>query len=74
MEKTRLLKGSEEFEMFQDYWKLLQENWKTENNSGYWGKVMKDSDAFYQKYKTPFARELSIAYINELERRAENGV
>lgn len=35
---------------------------------------MKDSDAFYQKYKTPFARELSIAYINELERRAENGV
>lgn len=74
MGKTRLLKGSEEFEMFQDYWKLIQENWKTEENDRYWQKVTSDCDSFYQKYQTPFAKELAVAYLNELERRDKNGI
>lgn len=72
MGKVKLLKGSEEFEMFQDFWKLLQENWQIEDNDAYWQKVIADSGAFYNRYETPFAKELSIAYMSELERRAKH--
>lgn len=69
MGRVRLQKGSEEFELFQDYWNLLQENWEIEDNNAYWQKAIADSDAFYRKYQTPFARDLAVAYMNELERR-----
>lgn len=69
MGNIKLLKGSEEFEMFQDYWKLLQENWKVEISEEYWEKVIADSKIFYEKYKTAFAKDLTVAYLNELDRR-----
>lgn len=70
MGRMKLQKGSKEFELFQDYWNLLQENWIVEDTDAYWEKAIADSDAFYHKYKTPFAKELSVACMNELERRA----
>ena len=72
MGKVKLQKGSEEFEMFQDYWKLLQENWGVEDTGGYWEKVLADSDAFYQKYQTAFSKDLTLAYISELERKTKH--
>ena len=69
MGRVKLQKGSEEFELFQDYWNLLQEYWGVEENDAYWQKAIADNDAFYQKYKTPFARDLAVAYMTELERR-----
>ena len=72
MANIRLQKGTEEFEMFQDYWKLLQENWGVEDNDAYWDKVVRDCDLFYQKYQTSFAKELVLAYMNELERKYKN--
>lgn len=73
MAKQILIKGSEEFEMFRDYWTLIQENWITEEVDGYWEKVSNDSDSFYKKYNTQFAKDLAVAYVNELERRYKNG-
>jgi len=71
MGRIKLLKGSEEFELFQDYWELLQENWGTEETDAYWQKAIADSESFYQKYKTPFAKDLAVAYMSELERRGK---
>lgn len=68
-----MLKGSEEFEMFSDYWAFLQDHWQVEDNETYWEKVVAKSEAFYQKYQTPFAKELAVAALNELERRAKYG-
>ena len=71
MGNVKLLKGSEEFEMFQDYWKLMQSVWNVEDTKEYWNKVIKDIDRFHSKYQTEFSKELSLALANELERRAK---
>lgn len=72
MASQRLQKGTEIFEMFQDYWKLLQENWIVEDKDSYWDKVVSDCDHFYKKYKTPFAKDLILVYTNELERKCRD--
>ena len=51
MGSVKLLKGSEEFEMFQAYWKMMQSVWSVENTKEYWEKVVEDTDRFYRKYQ-----------------------
>lgn len=65
-------KGTEEFEMFRDYWNMLEENWGVEDSETYWDRVIEDTKAFYGRYKTEFSKELALALINELERKAKN--
>ena len=72
MSAIKLQKGTEEFEMFRDYWKMLEENWGVEDSEAYWNKVIEDTDAFYRKYDTEFSKELALALINELERKAKD--
>lgn len=72
MSAIKLQKGTEEFEMFRDYWKMLEENWGVEDSEAYWNKVIEDTDAFYRKYETEFSNELALALINELERKAKD--
>ncbi len=75
MGKINLHKGCDEFEMFQDYWKLIQENWQVENTEEYWEKVVEDSRIFFEKYKRmEFAKELTMAYLNELERKRKTAL
>ena len=64
-------KGSEEWQMFADYWKLCQELWEPENTDEYWENVIKMTDLFYKKYKTPFAKDLTVALVNDLDRRVK---
>lgn len=72
MGTVKLQKGTEEFEMFRDYWKMLEENWDVKDSEVYWNKVIEDTDAFYRTYKTEFSKELALALTAELERRAKN--
>lgn len=72
MSAIKLQKGTEEFEMFRDYWKMLEENLGVEDSEAYWNKVIEDTDAFYRKYETEFSKELALALINELERKAKD--
>ena len=65
-------KGTEEYEMFRDFWKILEENWGVEDSEEYWDKVIEDTKAFYGKYETEFAKKLALSLINELERRAKS--
>ena len=69
MGKKNIQSGTEEFELFQDYWNLYKNNALVENNAEYFEKVVQDTEKFYQKYKTPFAKELGVAFENEMERK-----
>lgn len=72
MGKKNIQSGTEEFELFRDFWNLYKENAIVENSEAYFEKVQHDIDNFYQKYKTPFAKELGIAVANEMERKWKN--
>lgn len=74
MARCKIEKGTETFDMFQDYWKLIQNNWDVEDNDEYWQEAIRQTDEFYKKYKTEFAKDLAVAYMNELERRYKKNV
>lgn len=68
MAGKKIVKGSEEWQMFQDFWKLAQEIWEPEDTNEYWQEVIGKTDEFYRKYKTPYAREFAIGITNALDR------
>ena len=71
MGSVKLLKGSEEFEMFQDYWKMMQSVWSVENTKEYWEKVVEDTDRFYRKYQTEFSKELATGTCKRIGKESE---
>ena len=72
MARKEFKRGSEEFELFRDFWELFKDNFIVENTEVYFEKVTGDAQRFYQKHKNPFARDLSIALVSEIERRYNN--
>lgn len=69
MAEVKFLKGSEEWQMFMDYWALCQKYWKPEDNDAYWESLTSAVDDFWKKYNTMFARELALGLVNEAERK-----
>lgn len=67
MAGAKFAKGSEEWQMFKDYWLLCKKYWEPENNDAYWEEVVKDTDKFYKKYNSDFSRALALALVHELE-------
>jgi hypothetical protein len=72
MARKNIQRGTEEFELFQDFWNLYKENAIVESDDTYFRKVQQDIDEFCQKHKTPFAKELAIAVANEIDRKWKN--
>ena len=68
MEK-KFAKGSSEWMMFMDYWALCQKYWEPDDNDDYWESVVKETDVFYRKYNSEFAKSLALTLVNELERK-----
>ena len=69
MEK-KFAKGSSEWMMFMDYWTLCQKYWDPYDNDDYWELVVKETDVFYRKYNSEFAKSLALTLVNELERKS----
>ena len=69
MEK-KFAKGSSEWMMFMDYWALCQKYWEPDDNDDYWKLVVKETDVFYRKYNSEFAKSLALTLVNELERKS----
>lgn len=69
MEK-KFAKGSSEWMMFMDYWTLCQKYWEPDDNDYYWESVVKETDVFYRKYNSEFAKSLALTLVNELERKS----
>lgn len=51
---------------------MMQSFWNVEDTQEYWEKVAEGTDRFYRKYQTEFSKELALALVNELERRAKH--
>lgn len=67
MAAKNIAKGSEEWMMFQDFFKLSQEVWEPEDTDEYWEWAKDKAYEFYQKYKTPYAREFAAGLMIALE-------
>lgn len=71
MASVKFSKGSEEWQMFMDYWVLCQKFWKSEENDAYWEDVVLETDLFYKKYHSEFAKSLALTLVEELERKSK---
>lgn len=69
MAAIKFNKGSEEWQMFMDYWDLCQRYWKPEDSDEYWQGVIDDTDRFYKKYNNNFTRGLVDVLVYELEHK-----
>ena len=54
--------------MFNDYYKIYQDFYEPEENDKYWEALMSASCEFANKYKTEFARDIIIAYMESRNR------
>lgn len=68
MAGKKIVKGSEEWQMFQDFWRLCQDIWEPEDADEYWQYVISETDKFYQKYHTPYALEFAKGITNALDK------
>lgn len=66
-------KGTEEWQMFTDFWKLCQSYWVPEDKDEYWEQLMKDADSFCKVYNSEFAKGIALAFINAKERELRDG-
>ena len=68
MAEVKFAKGSEEWQMFMDYWALCQKYRKPEKTDEWWDEVISEIDKFAKKYgSTVFVRGLCMSLINKLE-------
>ena len=70
--EKKFAKGSSEWMMFMDYWALCQKYWEPDDNDDYWESVVKETDVFYRKYNSEFAKSLALTLVNELERKSRS--
>ena len=65
--KKQLTKADADFQMFSDYYKIYQDFYVPEDNDVYWQDLARAVDEFHNKYKTKFAKELVLAYLDSRE-------
>lgn len=72
-----LEKGTEEFEMFGEYFRICKKYWDVSNSENYWESFINDMNLFYVKYKEiPHAKNLFKAFMltqNERSRKLKHG-
>ena len=71
MAEQRFVKGTEEYMLFNDFWKLCQSFWIPEDDDMYWKKLHDAAFEFGQH--SEFAKMLALAYISEMERKLKGG-
>ena len=63
-----LERGTEEFELFGDYFKICKKYWQVESTDEYWENLIDDCNEFCEKYKDyKLAREIARAFCNAQE-------
>ena len=72
MAEVKFKKGSEEWQMFMDFWALCQKYWEPEDSDSYWEDIIKDTDNFYKKYNTDFSKSLALSLVDYAESRNSN--
>jgi len=65
MASKRFVAGSDEFEMFKDFYKLVQDYYITEDTYEFWEQLLKDMNDFIRKYEhIRLACSLYTAFID----------
>lgn len=72
MARKNIQRGSEEFELFTDFWNLYKNHAVIEHNESYIDQVIQAADEFYKNYNTEFSKELAAAFVNEIERKCRS--
>lgn len=70
MASQRFEKGSEEWQMFMDYWSLCQFLWIPEDTEEYWNDVYNGCRKFGEKYSGccgKLAHSLALGLLNHLD-------
>lgn len=74
MAEIKFQKGSEEWLMFQEYYKIIQKYYIPESNDIYWDSVVEEMDGFCKKYQqVPLARKIAMAFLKTMEEELEKG-
>lgn len=77
MKKNKIEKGSDEWELFQDFWKLRQRTYCPENDDDF-DELIRYADALYKKFKNTemrdFAKDLIMSHLNDVDRRCRENV
>ena len=69
MASVKFSKGSEEWQMFIDYWNLCQKHWQVESTDEYWENLIDDCNEFCEKYKDyKLSREIARGFCNAQEK------
>lgn len=72
MASVKFEKGSSEWYMFQEYWKLCQKFWIPEDNDEYWEEVVKETNDFYEKYKDiNLGKEIALAFLKSIDNQCK---
>lgn len=70
--KKKLIKGSDEWELFQDYWKFRQEYYEAENQE-FFDSMMQAGCELIEKYKNTeiekYGYDLVMAHMEDVDRR-----
>ncbi len=74
MAEVKFPKGSEEWQMFTDFWKLCQKYWIVENSDDYWDSLVDNAGDFMNKYDTYFAKQLAIGFVESQDRKWRDGL
>ena len=70
MANVKFEKGSKEWHMFQDYWKICQKFWLPEEKDEYWDAVVKEVGEFHKKYENIIlSKEIALAFLGSLEKK-----
>lgn len=70
MAEQKFTKGSEEWVMFNDFWKMCQSFWMPEDNDTYWQKLHDAAQEFGKHSR--FARFLALGFISEMEQKLKD--
>ncbi len=68
MAGVKFEKGSKEWYMFHDYWKLCQKFWVPEDNDEYFEAVVRETDKFYKKYRDiGLGKKIALAFVDTID-------
>lgn len=74
MAEVKFQKGSDEWTLFQDYYRLIQKYYIPESNDSYWDDVVEEMDGFCEKYKqVPLARKIAMEFLKTMEEELKKG-
>lgn len=76
MASVKFEKGSAEWQMFQDYYKICQKYWQPEQDETkaetYWLELGEDMNKFYNTYSTiPLAKRIVSAFYHSMVKKSQ---